>query len=34
VKHVVTSAGGTVEASGGRGVGLTIRCAFPAPERR
>lgn len=34
VKHVVTSAGGTVEASGGHGAGLTIRCAFPAAERR
>jgi two-component system phosphate regulon sensor histidine kinase PhoR len=29
VKHVVTQAGGTVEASGGRGRGLEIRCAFP-----
>jgi signal transduction histidine kinase len=29
VKHVVASAGGTVEASGGRGQGLEIRCAFP-----
>ena len=29
VKHVVTAAGGTVEASGGRGRGLTIRCVFP-----
>jgi two-component system, OmpR family, phosphate regulon sensor histidine kinase PhoR len=30
VKHVVVSAGGTVEACGERGVGLTVRCAFPA----
>jgi signal transduction histidine kinase len=30
VKHVVTSAGGMVEAKGARGVGLTIRCVFPA----
>ena len=30
VKHVVTQAEGTVEASGGRGSGLEIRCAFPA----
>jgi len=30
VKHVVTQAGGTVEASGGRGRGLEIRCLFPA----
>jgi two-component system phosphate regulon sensor histidine kinase PhoR len=30
VKHVVTQAGGTVEASGGRGKGLEIRCSFPA----
>ena len=29
VKHVVTAAGGTVEARGGRGRGLEIRCAFP-----
>ncbi|MGI8605988.1 MAG: sensor histidine kinase [Gaiellaceae bacterium] len=34
VKHVVTSAGGTAEASGGRGAGLTIRCTFPAAEGR
>jgi signal transduction histidine kinase len=32
VKHVVTQAGGTVEAAGGRGRGLEIRCRFPAPE--
>jgi two-component system phosphate regulon sensor histidine kinase PhoR len=30
VKHVVTQAGGTVEASGGRGQGLEIRCFFPS----
>ena len=30
VKHVVTQAGGTVDARGGRGRGLEIRCAFPA----
>jgi signal transduction histidine kinase len=30
VKHVVTSAGGAVEAKGGRGEGLTIRCVFPS----
>jgi signal transduction histidine kinase len=29
VKHVVTQAGGTVEARGGPGRGLEIRCAFP-----
>ena len=29
VKHVVASAGGTVEAQGGRGRGLEIRCSFP-----
>jgi two-component system phosphate regulon sensor histidine kinase PhoR len=29
VKHVVASAGGTVEAYGGRGRGLEIRCFFP-----
>jgi signal transduction histidine kinase len=29
VKHVVTQAGGTVEAHGGRGRGLEIRCSFP-----
>ena len=32
VKHVVTAAGGTVEARGGPGRGLEIRCAFP-PSR-
>jgi two-component system sensor histidine kinase BaeS len=30
VKHVVTAAGGTVEASGSRGRGLQVRCVFPA----
>ncbi len=29
VKHVVASAGGAVEARGGRGRGLEIRCVFP-----
>src|SRR5439155_23661339 len=29
VKHVVTQAGGTVEARSGRGNGLEIRCWFP-----
>lgn len=29
VKHVVASAGGSVEAKGGRGRGLEIRCVFP-----
>ena len=31
VKHVVTQAGGTVEAAGRLGAGLEIRCSFPAP---
>lgn len=31
VKHVVSQAGGTVEARGGRGRGLEIRCELPAP---
>ena len=31
VKHVVVSAGGEVEASGGPGRGLRIVCSFPAP---
>jgi two-component system phosphate regulon sensor histidine kinase PhoR len=31
VKHVVVSAGGHVEALGGPGRGLQIRCTFPAP---
>ena len=30
VKHVVTQAGGVVEARGGRGAGLEIRCSFTA----
>ncbi len=30
VKHVVTAAGGRVEATGGRGEGLTVRCSFPS----
>ena len=29
VKHIVTQAGGAVEARGGRGAGLEIRCSFP-----
>lgn len=29
VKHIVTGAGGTVEARGGRRRGLTVVCAFP-----
>ena len=29
VKHVVTAAGGEVEASGSTGRGLQVRCAFP-----
>jgi two-component system, OmpR family, phosphate regulon sensor histidine kinase PhoR len=31
VKHVVTAAGGTVEARGARGQGLEIACVFPSP---
>lgn len=31
VKHVVTQAGGAVEARGSRGRGLEVRCEFPAP---
>jgi two-component system, OmpR family, phosphate regulon sensor histidine kinase PhoR len=31
VKHVVVSAGGEVQASGGPGRGLQIVCSFPAP---
>jgi len=30
VKHVVTAAGGEVEAAGGPNHGLTVRCTFPA----
>jgi signal transduction histidine kinase len=33
VKHVVTAAGGEVEATGGVGQGLTIRCSFPMSAR-
>jgi two-component system, OmpR family, phosphate regulon sensor histidine kinase PhoR len=29
VKHVVTAAGGEVEATGGTNHGITIRCSFP-----
>ena len=32
VKHVVGQAGGTVEAAGGLGAGLEIRCTVPAPR--
>ena len=32
LKHVVTAAGGSVEASGGAGRGLTIRCIFPPTQ--
>jgi two-component system phosphate regulon sensor histidine kinase PhoR len=31
VKHIVTQAGGAVEARGSRGRGLEVRCEFPAP---
>jgi signal transduction histidine kinase len=31
VKHIVTQAGGTVEARGARGSGLEVRCELPAP---
>src|SRR5204863_571331 len=30
VKHIVGQAGGTVEARGGKGAGLEIRCVFPS----
>ena len=30
VKHVVSAAGGTVEARGERGAGLEVRCSFPS----
>ena len=30
VKHIVVAAGGRVEASGGEGRGLEVRCSFPA----
>ncbi|MGH3132556.1 MAG: sensor histidine kinase, partial [Gaiellaceae bacterium] len=29
VKHIVTQAGGAIEARGARGRGLEIRCSFP-----
>jgi signal transduction histidine kinase len=29
VKHVITAAGGTLEANGARGRGLEVRCVFP-----
>ena len=32
VKHIVTQAGGTVDAAGARGRGLEIRCELPAPR--
>jgi signal transduction histidine kinase len=32
VKHVVGQAGGAVEAAGGLGAGLEIRCTVPAPR--
>ena len=31
VKHIVTQAGGSVEARGARGRGLEVRCELPAP---
>jgi two-component system phosphate regulon sensor histidine kinase PhoR len=34
VKHVVVAAGGEVEARGGRGPGLEIRCVFPLERSR
>jgi len=33
VKHIVGQAGGTVDARGGKGAGLEIRCVFGAPGR-
>ena len=33
VKHVVAAAGGDVEADGGPGRGLRIRCTFPSSSR-
>ncbi len=33
VKHIVGQAGGTVEAGGGKGAGLEIRCVFAPPQR-
>jgi signal transduction histidine kinase len=32
VKHVVAAAGGDVQADGGPGRGLRVRCAFPLPD--
>ena len=32
VKHIVGQAGGTVEAGGGKGAGLEIRCVFAPPQ--
>ncbi len=34
VKHIVNQAGGTVEAAGGLGAGLEIRCTFPTGTSR
>jgi two-component system phosphate regulon sensor histidine kinase PhoR len=34
VKHIVTQAGGSVEARGGLGAGLEIRCSFPISARQ
>jgi two-component system sensor histidine kinase SenX3 len=31
VKHIVTQAGGSVEAESAYGRGLSVRCSFPAP---
>jgi signal transduction histidine kinase len=31
VKHIVTQAGGTIEARGARGTGLEVRCELPVP---
>ena len=31
VKHIVTQAGGTIEAHGGLGAGLEVRCTFGSP---
>ena len=30
MKHIVGQAGGVVEARGGKGAGLEIRCVFPS----
>ncbi len=32
VKHIVGQSGGVVEASGGKGAGLEIRCVFPSRQ--